>query len=300
METRRRHLLTEPGNTLLLAESAIDNAYRFTDWVEATGLDSSRTVVGGMCSVPLPVYTATAPGRRQFSEVRPEMMWHPLFWLPARLAYRYDGLPIGEGGAPEFEPVDLWSIRVGLELSVSGLYDPEEGWIDILSTVGLDVEDPADVARVAAWQAGAPDELLDNISLDSYLHIQRDPNWALEMGLILREPLRRAQWALLADSLIDMIMEATDPAAAATGDSLRETARVCASLAGLQLGDVPTHGHESSEAFWLRIEDQAARGVFPDRQSFIDGPIREADDRLTQIRDGYWASLDELRTLQTA
>ena len=297
METRR-HMLTEPGDTLLPAASAIDNAYRFTDWVEATGMDASRIVVGGLCSVPLPIYVDEPAGPRQFSEIAPGMMWHPLFWLPPRLAKRYVGLPTGPDGAPEDESDDIWSVRVALELSVSGLYDPEEGWTDILATLGLDIDDPEVVARVALWQAGAPDELLDSVDLDLYLHIQRDPNWALESAMIMRDTLRRAQWALLADSLMDLLMDVVADAAAPAAD-LRETTKVAASLAGLQLAGVPSIVPEGSDAFWARIEAQSATGAYPDRQSFIDGPVAEAGSRLRQIRDGYWASLDELRTLQT-
>ncbi|QOD05882.1 hypothetical protein [Pseudarthrobacter sp. BIM B-2242] len=297
MELRRRPFLTDPGETLLLSESALDSALRLADWREATGLDLNRIVLDGLTAVPLPLYMATPPGPRQFSEVTPSMLWHPLFWLPPRLANRYAGLPTGEGGAPEVESNELWSIRVGLELAISGLYSEEEGWLDILSTLDIDVDDPADVARIAAWQAGSPDEVLDNIDLDQYLHLQGNPNWALESALSLLEPFTEAQWALRANSLIDMILEVTDPTARSGAKELRDTIGVAATLAGVQFAGLPD---EDAAGFWAQIEDQAKNGLFPNQGSFMSGPVLEANSWLHRVRDAYWGTLDELQTLQTA
>jgi hypothetical protein len=297
MELRRRTFLTDPGETLLLSESALDSALRLADWREATGLNMDRIVLDGLTAVPLPLYMATPPGPRQFSEVSPGMMWHPLFWLPPRLSNRYAGLPTGENGAPEIESNELWSIRIGLELAISGLYNEDEGWLDILYTLGIDVDNPADIARIAAWQAGAPDELLDSIDLDEYLHLEGNPNWALESALSLLDPFTEAQWALRANSLIDMILEVSDPANSSTPQELRDTIRVAATLAGVQFTGVPD---ENATAFWAGIEDQAVNGKFPNLASFMSGPVLEANSWLHRVRDSYWGVLDELQSLQTA
>lgn len=294
---RRRSFLTEPGETLLLSDSALESAVRLAEWREATGLDTSRIVADGLTAVPLPLYMATPPGPRQFSEVNPAIMWHPLLWLPPRLSNRYSGLPTGENGAPEIESNELWSIRIGLELAISGLYNEDEGWLDILATLGIDVEDPSDLARIAEWQAGAPDEILDNIDLDSYLHLEGNPNWALESALSLLDPFTEAQWALRANSLIEMILEVTDPSAPTAAQDLRDTIRNAAILAGVQLAGVYD---EEADSFWSRIEAEASTGQFPSLAAFMSGPVLEANSWLHRVRDTYWGTLDELQTLQTA
>jgi hypothetical protein len=298
MDIKRRQMLTEPGDTLLLSKSALDTAFRFSAWQELTGLPTDRFTADPVCSVPLPIYSEVAPGQRQFAEVKPEAMWHPLFWLPPRLAGRYR-LPSVDGAEPRIESTTMWSIRVALELSASGLYSIEEGWIDILATVGLDVENEADLARIEEWQAGAPDELLDSIDLDLYLHLEDDPNWALQSAMALEEPVIHAQWAILADSLMEVIYDAADPDAALPLDEVRQDVAVAASLAGIQLEDVPTDDEEDAGSFWARIELAAREGSFRTVQEFVQGPIAEANGWLHLTRETYWESVDELHSLQT-
>lgn len=64
MDIKRRRMLTEPGDTLLLSKSSMDTAFRFTKWQELTGLTPDRFTADPICSVPLPIYTqvALAPG----------------------------------------------------------------------------------------------------------------------------------------------------------------------------------------------------------------------------------------------
>ena len=300
MDIKRRRMLTEPGDTLLLSKSSTDTAFRFTEWQEMTGLSPSRFTADPICSVPLPTYTEVAPGTRQFSTVKPEAMWHPLFWLPPRLAGRYN-LPSGPDGALEVESTTMWSIRVALELAASGLYDSEEGWIDILATVGIDVENEVDLARIEEWQAGGVDDLLDSIDLDLYLKLESNPNWALQSAMALTEPATYAQWAILADSLMEIVQDAYDPGADTPLHEVRGTIAIAASLAGIQLGGVPTDDDEESAAdFWGRIELDARDGSYGTAQQFLAGPATEALEWLTLTRDTYWESVEELQSLQAA
>lgn len=297
MDIKRRRMLTEPGDTLLLSKSSMDTAFRFSEWQEITGLTPNRFTADPICSVPLPIYTQVAPGTRQFSSVKPEVMWHPLFWLPPHLAGRYN-LPSGPDGALEVESTTMWSIRVALELTASGLYSIEDGWIDILATVGIDVENEADLARVEEWQAGGVDDLLDSIDLDLYLKLDTNPNWALQSAIALVEPATRAQWAILADSLMEMVSDSYDPELNTPLQEVRDTLAVAASLAGVQLEEVPTDDEEPAEEFWERIELEARAGNYATVQQFLAGPATEAIGWLTLTRDTYWESVEDLKSLQ--
>lgn len=299
MDIKRRQLLTRPGDTLLLSRSAVDVYLRHTEWAAATGLDNSRVTFSPLCSVPIPLYKTAEPGARQFPEVSPELMWHPLFWLPNRVAARYN-IPTGVDGVTVPESDAVRSIRIALELGQSGLYHPEEGWLDILATVGLDVENDADLGRIEEWQQGAPDEILDSIDLDLYLKLENDPYWALTSAVALLEPLTHAMWAVLADSLVDFIEDLTAAGLENTPEYLRDGLRLAAVLAGVQLSAVPTDAdEETAEIFWSRIEDEARNAQYPSAEAFMAGPVSEATAWLRLTRESYWETLDELRALET-
>lgn len=297
MDIKRRRMLTEPGDTLLLSKSSMDTALRFTEWQEITGLTPNRFTADPVCSVPLPIYTQVAPGTRQFASVRPEAMWNPLFWLPPRLAGRYN-LPTGPDGALEVESTTMWSIRIALELTASGLYNIEDGWLDVLATVGIDVENEVDLARVEEWQSGGVDDLLDSIDLDLYLKLENNPNWALQSAIALAEPATNAQWAILADSLMEMVIDSYDPELDTPLSEVRDTIAVVASLAGVQLQEVPTDDEEPADDFWARVELDARDGVYTTVQDFLAGPATEALGWLTLTRDTYWESVESLQSLQ--
>lgn len=291
MDTKRRRHLTNPGEALLLATSAMDQAVRYTSWRDETGLPLDRIRAGTLCAVPLPVYRSVPEGSRQFAEVRPEALWHPLFWLPPRLARRYN-LPDGKGGF-EVEDDQLWSVRVGLEMSTSGIYTPEEGWIDVMALIGLDIENEVDLARIEEWLSGQPDDLLDTVTLEELLHIEADPDWSLTSAIALRSHLVEAQWALLADSLLGMIWEAAD----APGTNLQELAGavgIAASLAGVQLSGVPVDDEEPPRVFWDRIRANATGKEWNNRELFLEGPYKEAENWLTLTRESHWGVLDEI------
>lgn len=296
MEIKRRQLLTNKDEGLLLSTSSPEVMYRYTEWQAMTGLDGSLISAEPVCAVPLPIYAAEFEGPRRFSQVPPELLWHPLFWLPARLANRYN-LPTGPDGAKEVESAAVWSTRVALELSASGLYDADEGWLDILATVGIDVDNEADVARIAEWQAGYPDEDLDSIDLDLHLKLGEDPNWALTSAVLMKDTLAQAQWAFLADSLFGLLLDAGDPTEGGTLEQLRETLKVAANLAEVQLTDVPVvDGSEPAAVFWERIADEAADPDYTDAASFLDGPVAEATNWLAAVRDEYWGRIADLNS----
>ena len=197
------------------------------------------------------------------------------------------------------ESTTTWSIRVALELSASGLYSIEEGWIDVLATAGIDIDNEADLARIEEWQAGSPDAVLDSINLDLHLALDNNPNWALQSAMALQEPVIHAQWVMLADSLMEIIYDATYPDGGQTLEEARQGVAIAASLAGVQLEEVPTDDEEDAVSFWARIELAAREGVFATIDQFLRGPVAEANGWLLHLtRETYWESVEDLQSLQ--
>ncbi|MFF2623631.1 hypothetical protein [Oerskovia jenensis] len=214
MEHRRRALDVGPGEHLLLPASVLDTAGRLHLWRAFTGLYDGELLLSPLTASPLPMPWTVPAGHRRWPGLRPAAMWHPLLWLPARLRSPIT-LRDPMTGETWGETYDEWATRVALEMTESGpvsidgerwvllhdphhgrhvrafgpgdedlvpLYDPITGtWLDVLATVGLDVDDPAHLARVERWLAGDDDEVLDAVDLDAFLQAAgRDPAWALD------------------------------------------------------------------------------------------------------------------------
>lgn len=288
MSYPRRQSMTHAGEPLLLCRSTIEAAVRFDAWLDASGMPAAAVLASPLCAVPLPIYTNFA-GRRRWEGTRAEIMWHPLMWLPPRLAGRYD-LRDSTSGTIDVEGDDVYAIRVAFELTASGLYDPETGtWVDILATVGLDIDNDVDLARVQEWLDGAPDELLDDIDLSHYLTID-PPTWAVEAALGMREDLERASWALTADELLGACEDALDPAQEMDATELRATTKALAGIADAL----------------LRRADRAETGLFDDVATRVDPATHTPDpgeltelvsemcDLLLDIREANWMHLELL------
>lgn len=301
MEIKRRRMLTEPGDALVMSSSSLESMDRFTQWQELTGMAPSGFTADTMCSVPIPIYAPILPGERRFENVLPQALWHPLFWLPTRVAGEYR-IKTGPDGELEGESVALRSARIALEMTASGLYDPETGaWIDIMSTVGIDVDSPTDIERITQWQSGGVDDTLDAIDLDQYLQVAERPNWAMESAMAMLPTMERALWAVLADSLIELIDSAVFPDKGEVNlPDLREATSVAAFLASVHLEDVPVDSPEGASGFWTAIEQRAKEGTFSGTTHFIADVVEDAKGWLYLARDTHWASLDELRTLEDA
>ncbi|MBE7698827.1 hypothetical protein H9623_00715 [Oerskovia sp. Sa1BUA8] len=255
MEHRRRALDVGPGEHLLLPASALDTMGRLHLWRAFTGLHDGELLLSPLTASPLPMPWTVPAGHRRWPGLRPAALWHPLLWLPARLRSP-STLHDPTTGRTWGETYDEWATRVVLEMTESGpvvidgerwvllhdphrgrhvrplgpsdehlvpLYDPTTGtWLDVLATVGLDVDRPDDLARVGRWLAGEDDEALDAVDLDRFLHAaDRDPTWALDrtQRVLVEggghrtyvEDLRDASCALVARELDD---RATDLASA--------------------------------------------------------------------------------------
>lgn len=158
-----------PGEQLVLFHHIDPVAFfeRIRWFREATGLADEQVVASLLCGVPLPVAERDDLGLiSRWPSASADVLWLPVFWLPEALALRYT---VQTEDGERIESDDEWAIRVAIELTGSGLYDPETGtWLDVLAAHGIDKDAPDTALRVAAWLDGEEDEVLDNIDLSSY------------------------------------------------------------------------------------------------------------------------------------
>ncbi|MFS0884966.1 hypothetical protein [Aeromicrobium sp. 179-A 4D2 NHS] len=291
MSAVRRRILTNPNESLLLCHSAFDLSARFGEFADMSGVPETAIVSNALSAVPIPDYREIEPGRRRWEGTRPEFMWHPLMWLPERLAYRYsitttDGRTIGE-----ITPV--YTIRVISELSAAGLYDTETGtWLDVLSVVDLDITDPAVQERVAAWLDGNPDPILDEIDL-SVMLVNDDPEWAYDLAVDLALPAVFASWAVVANDLSEVINIAS------AGDD-EDIARALTTVyyCGLnELRSVPDGDEPNSAAFWAEF-GRAIEDMPDDR--LVDTFLPRVVSYLERVRDEYWKHYESLPSILIA
>jgi hypothetical protein len=296
--------MTEPGEPLEVASSTLRSAARYRTWAADTGIGAEWVTPQPLCCVPLPVYPAGWPaGRRRWPGLRPAMMWHPLLWLPERLATRYTLLD--KTGGRSAEPDDVWALRVCLEVQASGLYDADTGsWLDVLSLAGLDGDDPDTATRVAAWLNGRPDPVLDGLDLTEHVDRPSDPDWAVFAAIAELPALQVISWAVTALDLLEACEELTETG----GDTgrVRRAAAAIAALAGTNLRGLPDDGGLSvtGDRDPRADEPPAGRGVNAedawwdgmvnrirlftgDPRELIDTLVRDMADRLTIILDIY-------------
>ena len=296
--------MTEPGEPLEVASSTLRSAARYRTWAADTGIGAEWLTPQPLCCVPLPVYPAGWPaGRRRWPGLRPAMMWHPLLWLPERLATRYTLLD--DTGGRSTEPDDVWALRVCLEVQASGLYDADTGsWLDVLSLAGLDGDDPDTATRVAAWLNGRPDPVLDGLDLTEHVDRPSDPDWAVFAAIAELPALQVISWAVTALDLLEACEELTETG----GDTgrVRRAAAAIAALAGTNLRGLPDDGGLSvtgdrdppadeppagrgvntEDAWWDGMVNRI-RLFTGDPGELIDTLVRDMADRLTIILDIY-------------
>ena len=233
MEPRRRAHLTSPGEPLILTRDAAAHAARFQAFIEETALGDNQVLSTVIVSIPLPVARRSAGPRGWPVSMDPSALWHPLFWLPERLAHRYRDETF-------VETDNEWSVRVAMESTIAGLYDPISGtWVDVLSLVELDVDDPDVVERLRAWLAGADDAVLDSIDLSGMTELADDPHWAYGEVAELMPTLLPAAWSLTATSLLEEL--------ARPGATTAEHVAVVGNLALGLLSGVPAASETAPE-----------------------------------------------------
>lgn len=273
-------------DVLVLSDSPIELLHRAQEWEEETGAPSVMT---SLLSIPVPLYLSTDTPRT-FSGVPARMLWHPLFWLPPRIAERYqiqgaDGLRV-EGDVE-------WAYRVCLEMAATGMYDPDdESWTDILSLVGLDIEDDIDLARIESWQGGEPDEDLDAIAgeLDALLAVpEEDATYALagsSLGALTGAAMARTAGVLLHDELEPLLDPDADESVVA--DTAHDVVTTVVNAASLFLTEL-VPGVE--DTLWNDLLADLSLADPADHQGLLDDIAGPAAQALETIEDYFAPAL---------
>lgn len=291
-EPRRRHFLTDPSEPLIGGADPLQAAVRFGQAQTYWGVPTTHLILPPVSAVPIPIYPAGGFTGRRWTGTNPAAMWHPLLWLPPRLQGRYT---IGGTGRSVTEEDDLYAVRVGIEMTASGLYDEQTGWIDVLALIGLDADTPADRARVADWLAGDPDEALDSVDLSEFLLDQEvaqgNPDWAMDYALTNLAAVRTISWAAGADSLLSDCHSM--PECDSDRSALQGAATV-AELGALYFRALPQPSGQQSELHWWRGVLARIEQIGEDKQALLIGPVAQIADRLVSIRDEYWPLLEKI------
>lgn len=168
---RRREAYLGPGRSAVMSLIPVEHVLIWNDFCADAGLTGDQVVSSVMCPLPIPVY----PVPKHRPKAKASMLWHPFLWLPPHMTVRRDEDEAGDH--------DLYALRIALEIEETGLYDRDSGtWLDVCSTVGIDLDDPDDMARARAWLDGAADPTFDDIDLTDWTRDPQDPFWASDVA----------------------------------------------------------------------------------------------------------------------
>ncbi|GAA2031086.1 hypothetical protein GCM10009720_09200 [Yaniella flava] len=193
--TPRRHLGTMPGDNLMLPSDDVTVYTQiFYDFCEATGLEPHQLSSTRLSTVPIPRFT----DRREISHMNATSWANPLFWLPQEWRINEEGYCN-----------DTMSLRITWELSMANMYDPVDGFTDVLQLMGLDVDDPETQQRLYQWSAGASDPIFDSFDITGYLNRpdDQDEDWIADIAIEEIEDMLRASWYVNATGLTKMLDE---------------------------------------------------------------------------------------------
>jgi len=269
----------------------IEHFLTWGDFLDDTGLSADDVISSIMCVVPLPVY----PLPRPRPAAKPEMLWHPMLWLPEHITRRRS--------EHEERDDDLYALRVALETATVGLWDVGTGtWLDVLSTVGLDIDRAEDLRRAKEWLEGEADNLIESIDISDLCLYEDNPDWATQIAYDLLPVAFEVVWSTGAATQILAVRQTMD----SIGDTrtVEEACEWLQQIAGIsaiwlrrcpEIDELPVP--EKSPAKACRaIEAQLAEGPYP-----IE--LLEADIAprliaiLWSVRETYQPSVDELNAV---
>lgn len=298
---RRRPFILEPGQHLLLEVDPIRVMTNCARFGRQTGIPARGLKMCRLAALPIPIGTV-----RDWPDVRPEMLWLPLLWLPPKLAEPQHFAV--EGGLAHLvdssdttavgvsvESDEEWILRVCLELTAAGAYDPKSGtFLDVMDCIGIDLETTRDHKRVAAWLDGASDEVIDQFASGQLLagHIagEVEPDWALNEALANCAHYVSCAHAFGAESLadsLDELKDALDAGQASLEDATSFLLQVCIAAA-MWMEDMPLQdvadGEVSEGSWWLECHEDVCHYA-GSLEQFVADCLEPAIERLSGISD---------------
>lgn len=266
---RYRHLGTEAGDGLIITTDALEYSRTAARFLETTGLRSQDISTPVTTVMPIPIFT----DRDQVRHSTVEAWTNPLFWMPAQWRVDLDGWTSNEA-----------ALRIVWEIIAAGLYDQEHGWVDVLYLYGIDVDKPADAARVSRWIEGLADHTLDTIDITELLVRHENPDWAAEMAASDVQAVTAACYAAIARSITETAEHSlNDP------DIVDEAALLCR-IAAATLRVIETGDGLAYEVFSDMADAVATKGQAKDAiesvVSFCKDILDETDDVLVAFLTG--------------
>jgi len=295
-----RPFLLDEGEGLLLTRPTVDQdgalmpgvvkmSERRSAFEQACGLASTAVTSTPLVSVPLPDYAQIEAGRRRWAGTSPSFMWHPLMWLPERVAMPCVLAETGEDGQvrERLESADEHAVRIAFEVPEAGLYDPVQGgWVDVLALHGLNLDTPGAAGRVQDWLDGGADPVLDGIDMSSAFDAPQDPSWAAQVTQDLFDDLVPASWHLVSRDLLSSLqgIEDADPPVA------RARLAMVAQVATDLIGDAVINAD-------LDVATRLGPIIEAIDDGEVDGPAEDLQEALTVVASAYLPALELLDSI---
>lgn len=318
----RRPFVLEAGESLLVTNDPVRCLTNHVATANALGVTQRDLSVSRISPMPLPINGGRpelGSSRRRIEGINPRSMWLPLMWLPPRLIERVqfhvvdgDLVIIDPNGhfagdprsvsAPlpghkvETESTDIWTMRVALELDASGAYDADSGtWLDVLDTIGVNVDDVDDESRVQRWLEGGEDSELSELDASFLsdtpgLDQGEAPSWAFVSALSTYRELLNATWALSTDSMLDTVSDLCRELEDGSIDEPEE-AKFIANMVCMLAAPL-LDWYRTDEMEWWSEMSKTVQNFSGTVSDFASGPLSEIDQRLLDVRTQTWPLME--------
>jgi hypothetical protein len=229
---RRQDAYLAPGRSIVMSFVPVEHVALWGDFMDDAGIPPEGAVSSIMCPVPIPRY----PLARPRPGAKAETLWHPFLWLPPHVATRRNEAEAADD--------DLYALRVALEAETFSLWDQGAGaWVDVLSTAGVDIDQPDGLARARAWLGGEEGPELDDIDMTGQYWHEEAPWWASEVAVKVLPTALRIVWSESAGAQIDTLIGILDdPELSGTDEEARSNVCAVAGISTAWFRRVPAIG----------------------------------------------------------
>ena len=284
---RRQDAYLAPGRSIVMSFVPVEHVALWGDFMDDAGIPPEGAVSSIMCPVPIPRY----PLARPRPGAKAETLWHPFLWLPPHVATRRNEAEAADD--------DLYALRVALEAETFSLWDQGAGaWLDVLSTAGVDIDQPDGLARAKAWLDGGEGPDLDGIDMTGQYWYEEAPWWASEVAAKVLPTALRIVWSESAGAQIDTLIGILDdPELSGTDEEARSNVCAVAGISTAWFRRVPAIGSSRlpgrpSDAF-RALEERLSKPSVPANELRYE-IVPALIDVLSVVRDTFTPWVEEL------